>query len=85
VLAFSAEAERAHWGAPYLADSWLVFGSESRGLPESLRARWRASLYRVPMAPEARSLNLSTTAAIALYEARRAVDGPAWDPGPTRV
>ncbi len=85
VLAFSAEAERLHWSAPYRADSWLVFGSESRGLPPSLRERWRASLHRVPMVPDARSLNLSTTAAVVLYEARRALDGPGWDHGPTHA
>jgi len=75
VLAFSAEGERTHWEAPYRADSWLVFGSESRGLPPELRARWRERLFRVPMVDGARSLNLSTAAAVALYEARRALGG----------
>lgn len=73
VLAFSAEGEREHWDAPYRADSWLVFGSESRGLSESLRARWRARTYRVPMELGTRSLNLSSAAAVVLYEARRVV------------
>ncbi len=77
VLAFSAEGEREHWDAPYRADSWLVFGSESRGLPETLRARWRARTYRVPMRPDARSLNLSSAAAVVLYEARRVLRFPA--------
>jgi len=85
LLAFSAEATRPHWGAPYRADSWLVFGSESRGLPPELRERWRGALHRVPMTREARSLNLSSTAAVVLYEARRSIDGPFWDPGPTRA
>ena len=73
VLAFSAEGEREYWDAPYRADSWLVFGSESRGLPAHLRARWRARTYRVPMEAGARSLNLSSAAAVVLYEARRVV------------
>lgn len=81
VLAFSAEARREHWDAPYRADSWLVFGSESRGLPESLRARWRARTYRVPMEAGTRSLNLSSAAAIVLYEARRVVRDRAIGPG----
>ncbi len=69
VLAFSAEAPRTHWEAPYGAGSWLVFGGESAGLPPELRARWAGRLYRIPMAAGARSLNLSTAAAVALYEA----------------
>ncbi len=73
VLAFSAEGTRTHWQAPYRGDSWLVFGGESRGLPEPLRARWRERLYRVPMVAGARSLNLSTAAAVVVYEARRAL------------
>lgn len=78
VLAFSAEGARTHWEAPYRADSWLVFGSESSGLPPELRARWAERLYRVPMVPGARSLNLSTAAAVAVYEALRTH-------GPTRA
>ena len=69
VLAFSAEGARTHWEAAYGADSWLVFGGESAGLPPELRARWAERLYRIPMAAGARSLNLSTAAAVALYEA----------------
>ncbi len=75
VLAFSAEAALTHWQAPYRADSWLVFGGESQGLPAALRERWRRRLYRVPMVAGARSLNLSTAAAVALYEARRCLGG----------
>lgn len=84
VLAFSAEGDKPHWGAPYSEDCWLVFGSESAGLPPDLRARWRERLFRVPMVPGARSLNLSSAAAVVLYEARRAVGGPLWDHGPNR-
>jgi tRNA (cytidine/uridine-2'-O-)-methyltransferase len=69
VLAFSAEGARTHWEAAYGADSWLVFGGESTGLPPELRVRWAASLHRIPMAAGARSLNLSTAAAVVLYEA----------------
>ena len=83
VHAFSAEGERSYWDAGYRADSWLIFGGESGGLPAPLRELWRERLRRVPMRADARSLNLSTTAALAVYEAIRAVEGPRWDPGPT--
>ena len=76
VLAFSAEAPRAHWDAPFAEDSWLVFGCESRGLPQELRARWAERTYRIPMAPGERSLNLSSAAAVVVYEARRRSPGP---------
>ena len=69
ILAFSAEGSRTHWEARYQADSWLIFGGESAGLPAELRARWKERLFRVPMAAGTRSLNLSTAAAVVLYEA----------------
>lgn len=71
LLAFSAEGEKTHWEAPYGPDAWLLFGSESRGLPPELRESLRGSLYRVPMTAGTRSLNLSTAAAVVLYEASR--------------
>ena len=70
-LAFSAEGARTHYEAPYHPDAWLIFGSESCGLPAVLRERWRDNLFRVPMVPGARSLNLSTAAAVVLYAASR--------------
>jgi tRNA (cytidine/uridine-2'-O-)-methyltransferase len=75
VLAFSAEGARPHWEAAYGRDSWLVFGGESAGLPKDLRERWKERLVRVPMVAGARSLNLSSAVAVALYEARRQVPG----------
>lgn len=71
VLAFSSEGPLTHWEARYGPDSWLVFGCESAGLPAELRERWRARLYRIPMAAGERSLNLSSAAAIVVYEALR--------------
>jgi tRNA (cytidine/uridine-2'-O-)-methyltransferase len=71
VLAFSTEGARTHWEAPFVGDSWLVFGGESNGLPQELRARWKDRLYRVPMAPGTRSLNLASAAAVVIYEATR--------------
>lgn len=71
IHAFSAEATLGLWDAEIRPDSWLIFGSESSGLPEDLRARWKNRLVKIPMAASARSLNLSTAAAIAMFEARR--------------
>ncbi|MES1244648.1 MAG: tRNA (cytidine(34)-2'-O)-methyltransferase [Acidobacteriota bacterium] len=69
---FSAEAERSYWDAAYPERAVLVFGKESVGLPPEIRERWRDRLVKIPMLdPELRSLNLSTSVALALYEALR--------------
>ena len=49
----------------------LMFGKETKGLPEWLRERYADHCLRIPMRAEARSLNLSNTAAILCYEALR--------------
>ena len=48
-----------------------MFGRETRGLPEALLEKYPGSCARIPMLAEARSLNLSNSVAIALYEALR--------------
>lgn len=69
---FSAEAERDYWSASYPEKAVLVFGRESVGLPREIRERWRDRLLRIPMLdPRLRSLNLSTSVALALYEVLR--------------
>ena len=49
----------------------LMFGKETAGLPEWLREKYRERCIRIPMRDEARSLNLSNSAAILVYEALR--------------
>jgi tRNA (cytidine/uridine-2'-O-)-methyltransferase len=51
----------------------LVFGPESRGLPDDVLATAPGRQVRIPMRPETRSLNLSTAVGVALYEALRQV------------
>jgi tRNA (cytidine/uridine-2'-O-)-methyltransferase len=51
---------------------FLIFGSETAGLPSEIRARFPADqTYYIPIRPDIRSLNLSTAAGIALYESLR--------------
>ena len=52
-------------------DAWLVFGKESKGLPETLLCSREADTVRIPMTPFKRSLNLSNSVAIAVYEVLR--------------
>ncbi len=76
---FSTKAGRSLWEPSLtLCDGdYLVFGAESRGLPESMLARHAQQALRIPMPGQfARSLNLSTAVAIALYEVMRRLSLP---------
>lgn len=67
----TTKASKPYWAAPLgQRPLWLVFGPETRGLPESLLRRFEESCLNIPM-QGARSLNLATAAAIVLYEAVR--------------
>ena len=67
----STKAPGCYTEASFEKDDFLVFGCETRGLPESLLERVYDRSIRIPMAPGARSLNLSNSVAIVLYEALR--------------
>ncbi|MCW1925420.1 tRNA (cytidine(34)-2'-O)-methyltransferase [Luteolibacter arcticus] len=68
----STKATRAHWDAPFRGGDYLVFGCETRGLPEAMVYGAGEQAIRIPMAPGGtRSLNLSTAIAITVYEAVR--------------
>jgi len=71
---FTTRAERSLWDAEFAPGDVLLFGPESRGLPDEVLARAPAHHLRIPMRPETRSLNLSTAAGVALYEALRQVE-----------
>jgi tRNA (cytidine/uridine-2'-O-)-methyltransferase len=74
----STKATRSPWQADFQPGDYLVFGRETRGLPENLVAAAGEQALRIPMAPGGtRSLNLATAIAIVLYEAARQQD-PAW-------
>jgi tRNA (cytidine/uridine-2'-O-)-methyltransferase len=68
---FSTKGEKTLWDIKFKESDYLVFGSESRGFPEDIYKHYKTALYRIPMFGEVRSLNLSSSAAICLYEALR--------------
>lgn len=72
----STKAPRGYHEARYQDGDFLVFGCETRGLPEKLLERVYDRCARIPMRPEARSLNLSNSVAIVLYEALRQTGFP---------
>ena len=67
----STEAPRSYAQVSYPKDVFLVFGRESRGLPENLLKRVYDRCIRIPMVEGARSLNLSNSVAICTYEVLR--------------
>ncbi len=69
----TTKAGRSFWDAEYRDGDCLVFGRESKGLPESLLHRNPDRCLRIPMEKTARSLNLATSVGIGLFEALRQV------------
>ena len=67
----TTKAPRDYTRAQYREDCWLMFGKETAGLPEELRTRWYDRCVRIPMRPDARSLNLANSVAVLTYEALR--------------
>lgn len=67
----TTKSSRSYTEMQYRTGDWLVFGPESRGLPESLLADNVENCITIPMTTEIRSINLSNSVAIILYEAIR--------------
>ncbi len=74
---FSTKAQKRYSDVRYPDPAYLVFGKETRGLPEKLLYENPATTVRIPMLDEARSLNLSNSVAIGVYEVLRQWDFPA--------
>jgi len=71
-FAFTTHAAQTFEGVRWQRGDWFVFGRESAGLGEALRARFNASnQVRLPMRPGQRSLNLGNAVAVAVFEAWR--------------
>ena len=73
---FTTKARHRHSDVAFKDGDFLVFGKETRGLPEELLLKNEQTCLRIPMFSEARSLNLSNSVAVALYEALRQNDYP---------
>lgn len=67
----TTKTERAYWDARFQDGDFLVFGRETKGLPEPLLERNAEHCLTIPMTGEIRSLNLATAVGIVLYEAVR--------------
>ena len=68
---YSTKAAKTHSDVQYREGDFLVFGKETKGLPEELLAKRYDEAVRIPMIGEIRSLNLSNSVAVAVYEGWR--------------
>ncbi len=68
---FSTKAPRCYTDIEYPDECYLIFGKESRGIPEEILKKNLDKCVRIPMLENLRSLNLSNSAAIAVYEVLR--------------
>ena len=68
---FTTKGRKAHSDVSYPDNCYLLFGKETKGLPEELLIKNPERCVRIPMQGEIRSLNLSNSVAIAVYEALR--------------
>ena len=73
---FTTKARKAHSDVDYPDKAYLIFGKETKGLPEELLLEHPDECVRIPMKDDARSLNLSNSVAIGVYEALRQLGYP---------
>jgi tRNA (cytidine/uridine-2'-O-)-methyltransferase len=73
LVLLTKNGEKSFWDMPAMQRMFLVFGSETKGLPEELLHGYPDSHYHIPSTREIRCLNLSTAVGIALYESLRRV------------
>lgn len=77
IFLFSRFAEEHNFfDAKYQQNDFLIFGSETDGLPHSIKEDNKDRVYKIPMPGKGRSLNLANSVSIAIYEAMRQVKFP---------
>ena len=67
----TTKAKHVYTDVTFGSDDFIMFGKESAGIPEEILVDYEETCIRIPMLPEIRSLNLSNSVAIVLYEALR--------------
>jgi len=70
----TTKAQKRYTDVKFGPDDYIMFGKESAGIPEEILAKHKEECIRIPMLSEIRSLNLSNSVAIVLYEALRQND-----------
>jgi tRNA (cytidine/uridine-2'-O-)-methyltransferase len=75
VWLFTSKGERSLWTADFADGDVLIFGNETGGISQAVRARFAGREVRIPQVAGERCLNLATAVGIGLYEAIRQVEG----------
>lgn len=73
---FTTKAKNVYTEIDYPDNAYIIFGREDKGLPEDLLYKNKESCVRIPMRKDLRSLNLSNSVAVAVYEILRQWDFP---------
>ena len=68
---FTTKTSRPYYSAAFQPGDWFFLGRETKGLPEALLAENEPRCLTIPMTDRTRSLNLSVSAAVAIFEAHR--------------
>jgi tRNA (cytidine/uridine-2'-O-)-methyltransferase len=69
---FSSHGNKTHWDIDFKEDMFLIFGKESKGLPEAITTKNTDKLYKIPLySNHIRSLNLANAVSIVVYEGLR--------------
>ena len=71
IVLLTKKGLKPFWSMPSSKRLFLIFGSETKGLPQSIILQYKEFTYHIPITAETRSLNLSTAAGIVLYESLR--------------
>jgi tRNA (cytidine/uridine-2'-O-)-methyltransferase len=72
----TTKSKQKYTDVRYEEDAYIMFGKESAGIPEEILLKYKPTCVRIPMMPEERSLNLSYSVAIVVYEALRQQNFP---------
>lgn len=72
---FTTKVEKKYYDVNYPLGSFLIFGPETRGIPEDILKKYNSGCVTIPMKKTLRSLNLSNSVAIGTYEAIRQFGG----------
>lgn len=71
IILFTKNGRKPFWDMPCSERLFLIFGSETKGLPRKILSGYRCATYHIPITSAIRCLNLSTAVGIALYESLR--------------
>jgi len=71
IAVFAKKGAKPFWSKTWADRSFLIFGSETKGLDESILNTYSQSVFHIPVSKEIRCLNLSTAVGIGLYESIR--------------